>query len=84
VPLGGTASLYALFRRLSDYQAQVGKSVDFKVDGTLVQTVVTNGSGVAQYSYVTVEPVGGHTIRCQFAGDAFVDAGYGEAALTIY
>jgi hypothetical protein len=84
VPLGGTASLYALFRRLSDYQAQVGKSVDFKVDGTLVQTVVTKGSGVAQYSYVTVEPVGGHTIRCQFAGDAFVDAGYGEAALTIY
>jgi len=30
------------------------------------------------------EPPGVYTIRCEFAGDAWLDAGYGEANLTIY
>ncbi len=87
VPLGGVANLYAYFRRLKDYQPQVGKTVDFKIDGTVVQTVVTGSgasAGIARYSYTTVEPVGVHTIRCEFYGDAWVAAGYGEASLTIY
>ncbi len=83
VAVGGTAKLYALFRRLKDYAPQPGKTVDFKIDGTVVQTMVTNGSGVASYLYPTVEPAGTYTIRCEFYGDAFVDAGYGEATLTI-
>ncbi len=87
VPLGGAANLYAYFRRLNDYQPQVGKTVDFKVDGTVVQTVVTGSAGdagIARYVYTTVEPVGTHTIRCEFYGDAWVAAGYGEAPLRIY
>ncbi len=87
VPLGGVANLYAYFRRLNDYQPQVGKTVDFKIDGTVVQTVVTGSgtsAGIARYLYTTVEPVGAHTIRCEFYGDAWVSAGYGEAPLTIY
>ncbi|MBM3493792.1 MAG: Ig-like domain repeat protein, partial [Armatimonadetes bacterium] len=84
VPLGGVANLYAYFRRLKDYQPQTSKTVDFKINGTVVQTVITDGSGIARYSYTTSEPVGVHTIRCEFYGDAIVAAGYGEADLTIY
>ncbi|MBM3495096.1 MAG: hypothetical protein FJX72_12375, partial [Armatimonadetes bacterium] len=84
VPLGAKANLYAYFRRLSDYQRQVGKSVDFRVDGTLVQTVATDSVGVARYSYQTVEPVGAHTVRCEFLGDAWLASGFGEGTLTIY
>jgi len=83
IPQGAIANLYALFRRLYDYQKQVGKTVDFKMDGTVVQTMVTDATGVARYLYRTTEPPGVYTIRCEFAGDAWVDAGYGEAHLTI-
>jgi hypothetical protein len=76
--------LYAYFRRLSDYQKQAGKVVTFTIDGTAVQTLVTDANGVARYYHWTTEAVGAHTIRCEFAGDAWVDAGYGEANLTIY
>jgi len=84
IPQGGIANLYAYFRRLYDYQRQAGKTVDFKIDGTLVQTVVTDANGVARYLYPSSEPVGVHTIRCEFAGDAWLDPGYGQANLTIY
>ena len=87
VPQGGIARLYAYFRRLADYQKQEGKPVAFSIDGTRVADVVTLSgadAGIARYPYTTVEAIGAHTIRCEFAGDAWVDAGYGEAALTIY
>jgi subtilisin-like proprotein convertase family protein len=87
VPAGGVARFYAYFRRLADYQKQEAKTVTFKVDGTWVADVVTGSgadAGIARYSYTTIEPPGAHTIRCEFAGDAWVDAGYGEANLTIY
>ncbi|NUQ69938.1 MAG: SBBP repeat-containing protein [Chthonomonadales bacterium] len=83
VPSGGVANLYAYFRRLYDLQKQKAKTVTFKVDGTPVQTVVTNDDGVARYLYPTVESVGSHTIRCEFGGDAWVEAGYGSGSLTI-
>jgi hypothetical protein len=84
IPQGSIANLYAYFRRLYDYQKQAGKTVDFKSDGTVVQTVVTDANGVARYLYPTTEPVGVYTIRCEFYGVAWLDAGYGEANLTIY
>ncbi len=87
VPQGGVARMYAYFRRLADYQKQEGKTVSFKVDGTWIADVVTLSgaeAGIARYQYATVEPPGVHTMRCEFAGDAWVDAGYGEATLTIY
>ncbi|MBM3493786.1 MAG: hypothetical protein FJX72_05610 [Armatimonadetes bacterium] len=87
VPQGGVARLYAYFRRLLDYQKQEGKTVTFRVDGTWIADVVTLSgaeAGIARYQYTTVEPPGVHTIRCEFAGDAWVDAGYGEGNLTIY
>ncbi|NLI00073.1 MAG: Ig-like domain repeat protein [Chthonomonadales bacterium] len=87
VPQGGIARLYAYFRRLADYQKQEGKTVTFRVDGTWIADVVTLSgaeAGIARYQYPTVEPPGVHTIRCEFAGDAWVEAGYGEATLTIY
>jgi hypothetical protein len=84
VPQGAIANLYAYFRRLYDYQKQVGKTVDFKISGTVVQTVVTDANGVARYLYPTTEAPGVYTIRCEFYGDAWLDPGYGEANLTIY
>jgi len=84
VPLGGLANLYAYFRRLDDLQKQSGKDVVFSVDGTPVGAVTTDASAVARCLYRTTEAVGEHSIRCEFAGDAWLDAGYGEATLTIY
>ncbi|MBM3496828.1 MAG: Ig-like domain repeat protein [Armatimonadetes bacterium] len=83
VKAGGVAPFYAYFRRLCGYQKQVGKTVDFTIDGTPVVTVVTGADGVARHSYTTVEPVGPHTIRCEFEGDAWVDPGYGEGTLNL-
>jgi len=84
-PAGRIANLYAYFRRLPDYQKQTGKTVSFSVDGTWIADVVTNDTGVARYLYDTTGlSAGSHTVRCEFAGDAWVDAGYGEATLTIY
>jgi hypothetical protein len=84
IPQGAIANLYAYFRRLYDYQKQIGKTVDFKIDGTVVQTVITDSVGVARYLCPITEPPGVYTIRCEYAGDAWVGAGYGEANLTIY
>jgi len=84
VNVGMSASLYAYFRTLPDYIEQPGKTVKFKVDGTLVATMQTDQHGVARGSYDTHGMAQGtHTIRCEFAGDASVAAGYGEAPLTI-
>jgi len=86
VAQGGIARFYAYFRRLPDYQKQAGKTVSFKIDGTwIVDVVALSGAeaGIARYNYTTVESVGDHTLRCEFAGDAWVDAGYGEGLLRI-
>jgi hypothetical protein len=83
IPQGAIAKLYAYFRRLYDYQEQAGRTVDFKINGTVVQTVVTDANGIARYLYPTTEPPGVYTIRCEFYGDAWLDAGHGEASLTL-
>jgi len=84
VPHGGIANLYAYFRRLDDLQKQTGKDVVFSIDGTPVGAATADASAVARYLYHTTEPPGTYAIRCEFAGDAYVEAGYGEANLTIY
>ncbi len=89
-PAGGTVKLYAYFRRLYDYQKQEGKTLSVSVDGTWIADVTTgwsynNEGGVARYLFNTTGlSIGTHTVRCEFAGDAWVDAGYGEGTLTIY
>jgi hypothetical protein len=84
VKAGSTTELYAYFRTLPDLIPQPGKTVKFKLDGSLVRTVVTDSSGVARYGFDTHGKTPGvHTIRCEFAGDAEVAAGYGDGTLTI-
>ncbi len=83
ITYNGLLKMYAYFRRQPDLLPQTGKTVDFKIDGTTVATVVTDASGVARYNHLSTESVGLHTMRCEFAGDLFVDAGYGEGVLTI-
>ncbi len=84
VPYHGTVKLYAYFRRLYDYLPQGNKPVVWKIDGTPIHSMNTNGSGVATFLYPTTESIGTHTQTCEFAGDAFVDAGVGTGTLTIY
>ncbi len=84
VPQGGVARMYAYFRRLADYRPQTGKTVTFTVDGTPVTTTTTDEYGIARHMYTTVEAPGVHSMKCEFAGDAWVEAGFGEANLTIY
>lgn len=86
---GDTYRLYCYFRRLYDYQQQRGKTLAFSIDGTWIADVVTGSSdsdgGVARYHFNTSGlSKGEHIVRCTFAGDAWVDAGFGEAGLTIY
>jgi len=88
VASGGIANLYAYFRRLYDYKKQEGKPVSFTIDGTWIADVTTGSGasepGVARYLYPTAGlGLGVHKVRCEFAGDAWVDAGHGEANLTI-
>lgn len=83
---GKMARLYALFRRLPDLQPQEGKTVSFSIDGTWIADVVTGGNepGVARYNFRTWGlPARTYTIRCDFAGDASLEPGFGQATLTI-
>lgn len=90
VPQGQTARLYAYFRRLYDYGKQEGKTVSWFLDGTWIGdsvtgTAATGEPGVARFNYDTsaLSP-GAHTLRCEWAGDAWVEPGFGQATLTIY
>jgi hypothetical protein len=49
-----------------------------------LDAVTTDASAVARYLYHITEPAGVYTVRCGFAGDAWVEAGYGEATLTVH
>lgn len=85
VPQGGIYKLYCYFRRLYDYEKQADKTLAFSIDGTWIADVVTDSGGIARYNYNTSGlSIGDHTARCTFAGDPWVDAGYGEGRLTIY
>jgi len=77
-------TLRGFLERLFDNAWLDGETVTFKIDGTVVQTVVTDANGVARYLYHTTEPPGVYRIGCEFYGDAWLDPGYGEANLTIY
>ncbi len=83
VKQGTNGPLYAYFRRLRDYLPQPGKPVDFKIDGTVVSSVMTDDTGVARDTYLALDPPGAHIIRCEFYGDAWLEAGYGEGTLNV-
>ncbi len=67
---GGSVNLTATLSRTTDGANLAARSVDFKIDGGLVGSGVTNGSGVASYSYTIVVGAGSHTITAEFAGDS--------------
>lgn len=84
---GRTVQLYAYFRRLYDYKPQGRKRVSFILDGTwIADAITTEGAtgGAARYAFDTSGlAVGIHDLRCEFAGDAWLEPGYGSAPLAI-
>jgi len=71
------------FRRLYDLP-QAADSHGVEVLPTGNPPMNTDANGVASFVYKTTETAGSHTLRVEFAGDPWVDAGFGEATLTLY
>lgn len=63
-----------------------GVQVDFFVDGVLIGSATTDGSGYAEVSYspITVNPAGNpHTIRAEFAGNDYYNPSSGTNNLNV-
>ena len=61
----------------------VGKTLRFKVDGTVVGTGTTNASGKATFSYAVGSTPGVKTVRVEFDGDAILKPVSVEKTLTV-
>jgi hypothetical protein len=73
---GTSHPLKAYVRSLPDYAIQPGKSIEFSVNGTEVQTVSVGADGwaTATWAIPVGEPSGAHTATSAFAGDAWYEA----------
>jgi hypothetical protein len=73
----GPVTLSATLTRTTGGAAVVGATVDFTVDGSSVGTGVTNGSGVATFSYnPSTLTAGPHTVQASFAGQVISGTTY--------
>ena len=77
--------LTATLTQKSNGNVMTGKLVKFRVDKKVVGTAVTDGTGVASYSYNIKESqsVGKHTLTAQFEGDSEQGASSADATLTV-
>lgn len=82
---GQAITLSATLRRATDNVVLYGGTLSFSVDGIVVGTAVTNGSGVASLAYTVpaAMSLGNHTIRASFAGTGFYNASAGTATLQV-
>lgn len=87
LPVGAIFKAYCYFRRLPDLLPQELKLLALSIDGTWIADATTGtgvDAGVARHPYDTTGmPGGAHTIRFDWAGDAFVDPGFGTGTLTL-
>ncbi|MFN2404596.1 MAG: Ig-like domain repeat protein, partial [Pyrinomonadaceae bacterium] len=73
----GPVTLSATLTRTTGGAAVAGATIDFTVDGTSVGTGVTNGSGVATFSYnPSALTAGPHTVQASFAGEVISGTTY--------
>lgn len=82
---GSKVTLYAYLKSVTTGAFVAGKTVTFKVDGTLVGTAVTTASGYAAVAYTvpTGAASGSHTVLAEFAGDTAYNAGSKSVTLTV-
>ena len=78
-----SVNLTATLKRSTDGSRLVGRTVTFKVDGVIVGTATTDGSGVATFNYTLNLTIGTHKIVTSFAGDAFDNSSTGKASLIV-
>ena len=87
----GTTTLSATLTSISGAAAVAGKTINFALQGTSVGSAITNGSGTATLSTVSLTginagtyPAGaGSGVAASFAGDAAFVASSGAATLTV-
>jgi len=82
---GSSVTLSATLRRAHDGALIVGRSLQFKVDGSAVGNATTNSSGVASIGYTIPAgaALGSHTIEVAFAGDDPLNPSTGTGTLTV-
>jgi hypothetical protein len=73
---GTVHPLKAYVRSLPDYVIQPGKSITFKVNGSVIGSanVAADGWATVNWSIPAGEPTGAHTASAEFAGDAWYAA----------
>ncbi|MDF2628438.1 MAG: hypothetical protein K0R39_2269, partial [Symbiobacteriaceae bacterium] len=83
-----TADTSATFQGPATVQATLspalaGQAISFFVDGGLVGSGTTNGSGVATVSFTVTQAGGPHTLSAAFGGNANYQASGGSAIFTV-
>jgi hypothetical protein len=83
--IGQTVALTATLRRTPDSELLSGKTVTFKVNGTVIGTAVTNANGVATFNYAIPASlgVGNRTLSVEFAGDTLHNPSSANSTLTV-
>ncbi len=83
--VGTTHPLKAYVRSLPDYVIQPGKSVTFKVNGSVIGSanVAADGWATVNWSIPAGEPIGAHTATAEFAGDTWYVATTGSTPFNV-
>ena len=84
---GGTTTLSGTLKKTSDSSTISGKTINFTLNGSSVGSAVTNGSGVATLSNVSLSGINAGTypngVAASFAGDSSFASSSGSASLTL-
>ncbi|HYF92747.1 MAG TPA: Ig-like domain repeat protein, partial [Symbiobacteriaceae bacterium] len=63
--------------------ALAGRTIEFAVDGTVVGSADTDGTGIATITYTATQDAGTHTLTASFAGETDYEPSSGSAEITI-
>jgi hypothetical protein len=83
--VGTTHPLKSYVRSLPDYVIQPGKSITFKVNGSVIGSanVAADGWATVNWAIPAGEPTGSHTATAEFAGDRWYLAASGGTAFNV-
>jgi len=84
---GQTKTLTTWLKRRSDRGVVVGSTVNFRIDGALIGSAVTDGTGKATLPWTADDAtlsIGAHQIWIEFLGDALNEDSDGYGILSIY